>query len=324
MAKKDLYKTDKLNLNNLARDFGIAAATLKSNEELNTVLANLLNDMRVNKTEYTERDIIQKIQETNWFRTHLTSYLTTEKDRATKPEVFEGLKRAKATRIQEQYAASGAEIDNETALAMAEKLMYASGTDADGNMQIYDDTWLKDQITSAIDFTKTRKVGDFEFYDLSGAAEQTATSLYKMANDYGLDSSMSNKAFTSWFEASTKGLIDGTLQQEDVDDELINMAMSKFPGFAQQLQRGITLKDAVNPYMKTIADTLGYDETMIDLNDNLVKKVLNNVDAQGNFKPMSLYDAELEARRDDRFQYTETAKKEKTDIAAQILKDFGF
>jgi len=324
MAKKDLYKTDKLNLNNLARDFGIAAATLKSNEELSTVLTNLLNDMRVNKTEYTERDIVQKIQETNWFRTHLTSYLTTEKDRAAKPEVFEGLKRAKATRIQEQYAASGAEIDNETALAMAEKLMYASGTDADGNMQIYDDTWLKDQITSAIDFTKTRKVGDFEFYDLSGAAEQTATSLYKMANDYGLDSSMSNKAFTSWFEASTKGLIDGTLQQEDVDDELINMAMSKFPGFAQQLQRGITLKDAVNPYIKTIADTLGYDETMIDLNDNLVKKVLNNVDAQGNFKPMSLYDAELEARRDERFQYTETAKKEKTDIAAQILKDFGF
>jgi hypothetical protein len=102
------------------------------------------------------------------------------------------------------------------------------------------------------------------------------------------------------------------------------MAMSKFPGFAQQLQRGITLKDAVNPYLKTIADTLGYDETMIDLNDNLVKKVLNNVDAQGNFKPMSLYDAELEARRDDRFQYTETAKREKTDIAAQILKDFGF
>jgi hypothetical protein len=324
MAKPTVYKTDKLNLGNLARDFGIAAATLKGNEELNSVLSGILNDMRTNGTEYAERDIVQKIQETNWYKTHLTEYLQKEKDRAAKPEVWEGLKRAKATRIMEQYAASGAEISQDDALVIAEKLMYASGTDANGEMQIYDDTWLKDQIASSIDFSKTSKVGDFEFYDLSGAAGQTATSLYKLANDYGIDSSMSNQAFTNWFEASTKGLIDGTLQQEDVDDELVSMAVSKFPGFAQQLQRGITLKDAVNPYIKTIADTLGYDETMIDLNDNLVKKVLNSVDEQGNFKPMSLYDAELEARRDQRFQYTETAKKEKTDIAAQILKDFGF
>lgn len=324
MAKADLYKTDKLNLNNLARDFGIASATLKSNEELNGVLRGILNDMRSTGRQYETRDIVQKIQETNWYKTHLTNYLTVEKDRAAKPEVFNGLMRAKATRIKEQYAASGAEIDDDTALAMAEKLMYASGTDAEGNLQIYDDTWLKDQITSAIDFTKTQKVGDFEFYDLAGAAEQTATSLYKMASDYGVDTSMSNDAFTNWFEASAKGLIDGTLQQEDVDDELVSMAMSRFPGFAPQLQRGVTLKDAVNPYLKTISDTLGYDINAIDLSDNLVKKVLNSVDDKGNFKPLSLYETELEARRDDRFQYTETAKREKTDIAAQILQDFGF
>jgi len=324
MAKANLYKTDKLNLSNLARDFGIAAATLSGNDELRGVLTNLLTDMRTTGREYTEKDIVQKIQETNWYKTHLDGYLQVEKDRAAKPEVFNGLVRAKATRIQEQYAAAGAEISNDDAMTMAEKLMYASGTDAEGNLQIYDDAWLKKQIAASIDFSKTSKVGDFEFYDLSGAAEQTASTLYKMASDYGLDTSMSDKAFTSWFEASTKGLIDGTLQQQDVDDELVSMAISKFPGMAAQMQRGMTLKDAADPYLQTIADTLGFNKAQIDLNDDLVKKVLNNTDAQGTFKPMSLYDAELAARKDDRFQYTETAKKEKTDVAAQILKDFGF
>ena len=44
----------------------------------------------------------------------------------------------------------------------------------------------------------------------------------------------------------------------------------------------------------------------------------------GEWQPLNLYDARMMARKDERFDYTSTAIKEKTDIASRILKDFGF
>jgi hypothetical protein len=114
------------------------------------------------------------------------------------------------------------------------------------------------------------------------------------------------------------------LQVQDVDDELRDNAISRFPGLTKQLQRGMTLRDAASPYLRTIASTLEMDESQISLDDNLIQNVLNYSNGDNGFQPMSLYDAKKAARRDSRWQYTETARNEYTDIASGILKDFGF
>jgi hypothetical protein len=62
----------------------------------------------------------------------------------------------------------------------------------------------------------------------------------------------------------------------------------------------------------------------VDLNDDLFQRIINNTDEQGNFRPMSLYEARLAARKDPRWDYTGQAKEEKTEIASKILADFGF
>lgn len=305
------------------REYGISKKILDENPDLKAVLDKILADVRQG-IEYQEADIAQMLGETNWFKRHTANWMKIQKDRASKdPQVWDAIVANRAEQVKKTYLAAGADIDDATARKYAEQLIYGSGWEGD-NFEIYDDKWLADQLGSAIDFDKKKMVGGVEVYDLKGEAETQAESLYKLAEAYGYNTSMSNKAFTSWFEKSLKGVLDGSIAAQDVDDELVESAMSRFPGLAPQLKRGISLRDAADPYLGTIADTLELSRESISLDDDLVQKVLNGASADGSFKPMSLYEARLAARKDPRWQYTGRAKEEYTGIASRILRDFGF
>lgn len=317
-------KQDKLTMSKLAANYGIAASVFKNNPEIKDVLKQILKLTREGKEPQPE-DIRNMLNNTAWFRDYSETYRRVELDRARmSPERWQANVDTRAREIMDAFAASGAEVDEATAKKYAEQMIYGSGIDEQGNQKKYDQNWLSDTIADAIDFTKTKTVGGFEMYDMSGAAEKTAQDLYKLANDYGIDSAMTNRAFTSWFEKSFKGLMNKTLQPQDVDDELIDIAVSRFPGLAKQIAAGQTLRTAANPYLKVLADELELDPETFDLNDNLAQKVLNSVDESGNFKPVSLYDAKLAARKDERWKFTQTAREEYTDLGNIILRDFGF
>lgn len=312
---------DDLDVETLAQSQGYAAAVLKRFPELQEVLKGVLKDGVVDPAL-----IAGRITGSEWFRSYLPTYIEVEKQKQSQdPKIWEARLKKSADQIKTQFVDAGASIDDATALKYAEQMIYGSTGDVrQGEFQEFDDAWLQQTISDAIDFTNTKEVNGVKFYDLSGQAEETAQALYKAAYEYGVDSSMSNKAFTNWFETSVRRVLDGDAAVEDVDDDLVDMAVSRFPGLAMQLQRGVSLRTAADPYLKAIGDVLEYDPSTMDMNDDLVQRVLNNVDEQGNFKPMSLYDAKMAARRDPRWKYTTKAKTEYTDIASTILKDFGF
>ena len=315
---------DKLTMSKLGQSYGIAASVYKKNEEIRNLLKKILKDQSEGKT-YEPIDIVNMLNETQWFKDYSTQYRQVEMDRSRmSPERWQLSVDTRAGEIMESFATAGADIDEATAKKYAQQMIYGSGIDEQGNQKMFDQNWLNESIADAIDFTKTKTVGGFEMYDLSGAAEKTAQDLYKLANDYGIDSAMTNRSFTSWFENSFKGLMNKTMQPQDVDDQLIDLAVSRFPGLAKQIASGQTLRAAANPYMRVLAEELELDPDTFDFNDNLAQKVLNSVDESGNFKPVSLYDAKLAARKDERWKSTETARKEYTDIGNIILRDFGF
>ena len=171
---------------------------------------------------------------------------------------------------------------------------------------------------------KKKTVGNRIIYDLDGKLETLSNTLYKQAYDYGFPSTVSNENFSNWFESTVKGLVSGTLNPEDIDTQLKERAISTFPGLSQQIQRGETLRTAAEPWLKAIADTWEVDPNSLDLNNDYVQRVLNNQDDKGNIAPMNLYEAKKTARRSSQWNYTSTAKEEKTSIASKLLQDFGF
>lgn len=314
---------DKFNQKRFAAEFGVSNAVLKQNPELQTFLDSILAEQQAGRI-WTDVDIARKFKETNWFQKHTADWMAIQKDRVSKdPALWDAAVGSRAEIIKQRFESDGASIDDATARKYAEQMIYGSGWNGE-SFEIYDEAYLQDTIASAIDFTKTKTINGIEMYDYSGKAEDLSNTLYKTAQDYGFDTSMSNTAFTNWFQKSIKGVLDGSIQAQDVDDELRDNAMSRFPGLAKQLQRGMTLRDATSPYTRVIADTLELDESQISLDDNLIQNVLNYSNGDNGFQPMNLYDTKKAARRDDRWQYTETARKEYTDMASSILKDFGF
>lgn len=316
------FPLDDLSTKQLARNFGIASATLRNNPQLRETLDDILAKAARGET-MTEQDIRLAIQNTDWYRNHLADYREAERARAEySPELFEDLMNRKAEDIIERYEEQGAEIDMPTARKYAEQLFYGSGRNEAGELQFFDDEWLGEQIAGAIDFDKTKIINGVEMYDLEGLAAENAQTLYQYAYDYGVDSSMSNETFNSWFQKSLRGIMDGSMDETAVEGEMRDMALSRFPGLAPQLQRGLSVREAADPYLKAIQDEL--ELATVDLDDDLVQAILNNVDGDGGFKPVSLYDARLRARKDPRWQRTYQAKQEYTDIASQIARDFGF
>jgi hypothetical protein len=312
---------DELDTVALGEQYGYASTLLTEHPELQEILTGILQG------GITDPNLqLARITNSEWYKSYLPQYLQVSQKRAGQNEdIWNAQVAQQADDIRTKYTDAGVPIDDATATKYAEQMIYGSSGDArDGTFEIYDKAWLANKINSSIDFTKTKTVNGIEIYDLAGTAEKSAESLYKLAYEYGVDTSMTNTGFTKWFENSLGSYARGDIAVEDIDDELQTMAMSQFPGMAQQLQRGLTLRQAANPYLKAIGDTLGYDADALDLNDDLVQRVLNSTDEQGNFKPMSLYETKIAARKDDRWQYTETAKKEYTDMASTILQDFGF
>lgn len=310
---------DTLSLTELAKKHGISAALLNRTPELKTLFQSILKGPQM-----SDRDILAAIENSQWGRTHTSQYIKIEKDRAAKPAIFDAAVESRMESLRKKFRAAGAAVPDDTQLRdLAIKSIYG-GELVDGKWETYNDEWMTNIVNSAIDWTKTRTVAGVQMADLSGTAEDTVTALNILAREYGINTAMSNKGFTSWLQSTAKGLTEGTITQQDVDDEVKQIALSAFPGYAQAAARGKTFREWADPVLNAFAQEWEMDVEQIDTNDNFIQQALNSIDKDGNHVPMSAYQAKLIARKSPNWMKTEKAKEEYTGIAQGILRDFGF
>jgi murein DD-endopeptidase MepM/ murein hydrolase activator NlpD len=317
---------DTFSMAELESKYKIAAGVLKSNPSLQLALAEILGgpDGEGMVTDpYLQEQIIKG---TDWFRTQTDKQRQFDYAKQTNPGQFQADLQANASEIVRKFSANGLKITAQEAITYAEQMMKSSIIQ-DGKVISYDKNYLNQVMANAIDFTQTGKVGTNDkvvYTKLSGNMETLAASLYKQAWDYGYDKTMSNTGFTKWFETSMKGLVAGTLNAEQVDDQLQARAKSFAPGLSNLIDQGQTLRQAADPWLQALADVWETDVNTIDLNDEYVQRALNVTDEKGNVQPINLYDTKKLARRSAKWDTTQNAKEEKTRIANRILQDFGF
>ena len=264
------------------------------------------------------------IKGTTWYRDQTDTQRTYEYYRATNPGQFAADLQSNASKIVKQWASLGLNISANQAIEYANNMM-KQAIIKDGKVVRFDQDYLNKLMADQIKFTKTNSIdGRVVYTGLAGKLEDMASKLYKTAWDYGYPQTVSNEQFGKWFEASMYGLVAGTLNPEDVDNQLQDRAKSFAPGLAKYIDQGQTLREAANPWLQAIADTWDMDITQVDLNDDYVQRAINFQDDKGNFSTMNLYDTKKMARRSPKWDLTQTAKEEKTSIASRVLKDFGF
>lgn len=317
---------DTFSMAELQSKYQIAAAVLKANPSLQDALNKILggpNGEGMVTDPYLQEQIIKG---TDWYRTQTDKQRQFDWAKQTNPGQFQADLQANASEIVRKYAANGLKLTAQEAITYAEQMMKSSVI-VNGKVISYDTNYLNQLMANAIDFTQTGKVGTNDkvvYTKLSGNMETLAQSLYKQAWDYGFDRTMSNTGFTKWFETSMKGLVAGTLNTAQIDDQLQARAKSFAPGLANLIDQGQTLRQAADPWLQAMADVWETDVNQIDLNDDYVQRALNVTDEKGNVQPINLYDAKKLARRSAKWDTTQNAKEEKTRIANRILQDFGF
>lgn len=117
----------------------------------------------------------------------------------------------------------------------------------------------------------------------------------------------------------------GDTTESDVLRDLRRTYMAgAYPAWSDRIDSGMDIFDIASPYRKKMADLLEVGEETIDLNDPLLQRGLQGVDANGKPSVVPLYEFERQVREDPRWQYTDNAYATYTDVGTQLLQMFGF
>lgn len=84
------------------------------------------------------------------------------------------------------------------------------------------------------------------------------------------------------------------------------------------IDQGVDLQTIYSPYKRTMASVLEINPESISLDDPVLRGAI------GPDKEMSIYDFQKALRKDPRWQYTNNAREEVSNITQKILQDFGF
>jgi hypothetical protein len=217
---------------------------------------------------------------------------------ASKTEYGRGLAET-INRVKEYALESGATITDDEARAFAEEI-FDSGQDADI-------ATVRALLRGKIIVGKDGVLG--------GRAGRNLSELQKTAKANGLDL---NKSFggqvQDWIQNIEAGESVETYKQ--IIRSVAKLGLPDKVGGL--LDQGVDLETIYTPYRRQMANLLEVDEDAISLDDPLLRAAI------GPDKEQTLYDYKKMIRRDPRWQYTNNAREEVSDIALEVLRDFGF
>lgn len=146
--------------------------------------------------------------------------------------------------------------------------------------------------------------------------ESNAAALRKFAWDNGL-------SFTDDFigrKAQAIALGEDTL--DNVVGVMRTHVSKAFPGFAEQVQSGYSVRDLADPYLSLASQVLEVNPNDLSLTDPLVQKALQGT-GQGD-SGMPLWKFEELARQDKRWQYTDNARNQIVGGMMELGRLMGF
>jgi hypothetical protein len=175
-------------------------------------------------------------------------------------------------------------------------------------------TWLEDTIQTRLaeGNIAVSKLGIPE-----GPAGQYFTAFKEFAYKNGIQ--LSDSAASDY----ANKVVAGKLDNNTVISTLQESAASAFPQLADKIKSGIDVKTLADPYIQSMANTLEIPAAAIDLFDPKIRSALAYTLPDGKVGTKSIYDFERELRQDERWQYTNQARKEVADATLGILRDFG-
>jgi hypothetical protein len=153
--------------------------------------------------------------------------------------------------------------------------------------------------------------------DLIGRVGDAETDLLTWTRSNGLDLSRSDLApYISRISMGTQSLRDA---QADIRTTYL---AGMYPAWADRIKAGDDPSVIFAPYRNIARQLLEMDDLSLD--DPIMKRAAQYVGPDGKPAQLPLYEFEKQIRKDSRWQYTDNAYKEYTDVGTDLLRMFGF
>ena len=303
----------------IAEKYGLSEALFKNIPSLNLIFQDYVNP----KKKMTDDEFIRRIRNDVWYKKNsagikqrFVQYYnyrdlqeSGQADGTTQYEQdIEGIVRNLERRATEIGSAAASDP---TALRSAAENIYLTNKEKDT-------TFIDDFLASSIR-SVAGTIGGKTTQGYSGAALQNYNALVKAARENGFQVADIIPGGAN-VDQVLQGIASGKIDVNRVVADARKLAAQGQPQYVRDLlAQGYNLDQVFKPYRTAMANVLEIgDPDQIDLNDPLLRSAITD---KGD---MNLYDFKKALRQDNRWQYTEQAKKDVSTAAFDVLRDFGF
>jgi hypothetical protein len=157
--------------------------------------------------------------------------------------------------------------------------------------------------------------GEIDF--TKGAAGNTYGKLRELASAYGIQYG------EDWYKNSVASILSGKEAEDTYDVAIKELAKSKYPTLAKQIDAGRNVRDLASPYIESMAQLLEVGSDTITLDDFYINQALTGLDADGNPKQKPLWEFQQQLRQDPRWRSTRNAQEAMMSASRKVLQDFG-
>lgn len=284
---------DKLNLRDLAQQYGFAYAMIKSNDELYGLFRRAVSQT------WDQNRIMTEVRATRWFKRNSESQRNAEALRYSDPATYRQNMAAQRVRVQMMASEYGARISPQKINELAQHV-FAQG---------WDDNQLRKVLGRYIRYSDGRMLGQ------AGAME---SEWRQYADQMGIR--VGKAQLQDWASA----VISGRNSPQDVLSRIRETAASKYDGFSDRIRAGETVAAIAEPYKQAMAEVLELNPEDLNIRtDRWINRALQARNNDNKPQPMPLWEFEQKLRTDMRWRRTDNAQDSLMEAGHQILRDFG-
>lgn len=289
---------DKINKKKLASDYGFALAFMRSDPEL----WKLFNQA-VKGTWDTNR-FIAKLRDTKWFKTHSANVRNAIMQETADPATYTANVDQMFSTVKDTWGRlfGTQDMDDKQLRTWAETAHRMGWSEAQ----------LIDRMTAGINFQKllTKK-------DLGGTAAEAESQLKQLGSAYGIDLG------DNWYAAQVKKIVTGSDNISGIQNQIQELAKKEYAAFADQIDSGSTVAEIADPYVQKMASLLELNPNDVTVKDKMIQAALKQRTPEGKPAALNLADFGDMVRKDKRWQYTDNAREQVSNLTQSLLSSFG-
>lgn len=289
----DIEESPKLTAEELAASYGWAYGFLNSIPEVKGLFEQAVDG------SWTQDKFQAELRDSDWWQENSQTRREAQVTKNTDPATWQASVQAQILSIRQLAAEVGAAIPDSKVKKMAEQSIEL-GLDENG---------LKNILGQYVTFT--------EKGTLTGQAGMHEYTMKQYAHSQGVQ--LDKQAIKNQAQLVIRGLA----TTQDYESQVREQAKSMFPGYADRLDAGMSMREVASPYVQEMASAFGIPDSSIDIMDPLIKTALNGLNKDGQPTGLSLTDFQTQLRNDNRWNKTGKAQEQVMNAGLSVLRDMG-